>query len=57
MSAVEFKTSVPTKCPSGDGLFAKRDIKQGEVISYYNGLIFNVTEQIIFTDNMTTETM
>ena len=36
-----------------DGLFAKRDIKKGELVSYYNGMIFNATENELWFDNHT----
>ena len=36
-----------------DGLFAKRDIKKGELVAYYSGLVFNRTEMEILTANQT----
>ena len=36
-----------------DGLFAKRDIKKGELVAYYNGLLFNQTENELWFDNQT----
>ena len=36
-----------------DGLFAKRDIKKGELVAYYSGLVFNRTEMEILTTNQT----
>ena len=32
-----------------DGVFAKRDIAEGELVLYYSGLIWNTTEQSLFT--------
>ena len=32
-----------------DGVFAKRDISKGELVLYYSGLIWNTTEQSLFT--------
>ncbi len=37
----------------GEGLFAKRFIPNGRTFAYYGGLIFNVSEQAVYTDNMT----
>ena len=34
---------------SDDGVFAKRDIEKGELVSYYSGLFWNNTEQALFT--------
>ena len=36
-----------------DGLFAKRDIKKGELVAYYSGNFFNGTEMQLFTSNQT----
>ena len=36
-----------------DGLFAKRDIKEGEIVAYYAGNFFNGTEMELFTMNQT----
>ena len=32
-----------------DGVFAKRDIAEGELIAYYSGLFVNTSEQALFT--------
>ena len=36
-----------------DGVFAKRDIKAGELVSYYSGIFFNASEMELFPDNQT----
>ena len=36
-----------------DGLFAKRDIRDGELVAYYNGMIFNVSEIDMWHENQT----
>ena len=36
-----------------DGLFAKRDIKPKEVVTYYSGIFWNATEMELFPDNQT----
>jgi hypothetical protein len=38
-----------------DGVFAKRDIKKGELILYYSGVIFNPQKDPIFFNNQTEE--
>ena len=34
---------------SQDGVFAKRDIEKGELVSYYSGLFWNNSEQALFS--------
>ena len=34
-----------------DGVFARRDIKKGELVMYYSGLLWNETEQALYTRN------
>ena len=42
----------------GEGMFAKRDIKNGEHVAYYAGMMQNNTnERPIFPNNMTEEQM
>jgi hypothetical protein len=36
-----------------DGLFAKKDIKENELVSYYSGIIFDVSEIELFPNNQT----
>ena len=38
-----------------DGVFAKRNIRKGELISYYSGVIFNQDTDPIFFRNQTDE--
>ena len=40
----------------GDGIFAKRDIDQNELVSYYGGIIWNHRELDLYTDNDTSYT-
>ena len=41
-----------------DGVFAKKDIKKGDVIMYYSGLLWNITEQALYTrDRYKNQTM
>ena len=49
----EFKHVYVSKGARDDGLFAKRDIKAGELVSYYSGLISNVDQFPAFFDNQT----
>ena len=37
----------------GDGVFAKIDISQGDVIMYYSGIRWNKTELPLWTRNQT----
>ena len=39
----------------GDGVFAKRDISQGEVIMYYSGIRWNKTDLPLWSKNQTKE--
>ena len=39
----------------GDGVFARRNISQGEVIMYYSGLRWNKTEMPFWSKNQTKE--
>ena len=39
----------------GDGVFAKRNISQGEVIMYYSGIRWNKTEFPLWSKNQTKE--
>ena len=32
-----------------DGVFAKRDLKKGQLVMYYSGLFWNETEQALYT--------
>ena len=36
-----------------DGLFAKKDIKKDELVSYYSGMFFDNLEMELFPDNLT----
>ena len=41
-----------------DGVFAKKDIKKGDVIMYYSGLLWNITDQALYTrDTYKNQTM
>ena len=41
-----------------DGVFAKKDIRKGDVIMYYSGLLWNMTEQALYTrDTYNNQTM
>ena len=35
-----------------EGLFAKKDIKNGDLIAYYSGLLWNETEQALYTKDL-----
>ena len=35
-----------------DGVFAKKDFKKGDVIMYYSGLFWNITEQALYTRDL-----
>jgi len=41
----------------GEGVFAKKKIHKGDIIAYYSGLLWNVAEQPLFTQNQTYEEM
>ena len=41
----------------GEGVFAKKKIQKGDIIAYYSGLLWNVVEQPLFTQNQTYEEM
>ena len=36
-----------------DGIFAKKDIKNGDLICYYSGMLYNREQTPIFHSNMT----
>ena len=38
-----------------DGVFAKKNIVKGDLIMYYSGLLWNKTEQALYTTNQTQE--
>ena len=42
-----------SKGVSQDGIFAKKDIKNGDLICYYSGMLYNPQKTPIFHSNMT----
>ena len=55
MDPFEIKNVYIQTGPFGDGVFAKRNFSQGDLIMYYSGLLHNKTEGPFFTSNMTVE--
>jgi hypothetical protein len=41
----------------GDGLYVKRDVKAGQVLAYYAGMIFDTKKNPIYHDNQTDDEM
>ena len=44
-----------SKGEEGDGVFARRNISQGEVIMYYSGIRWNKTDMPLWSKNQTKE--
>lgn len=57
MDPFEKRTVYVADSPMGEGIYAKRDIVETEMIAYYNGFIYNVTEEPMFPENLTSEEM
>ena len=43
---------VKTTEEKGDGLYARKDIKKYDLIAYYSGLLWNETEQALYTRDL-----
>ena len=55
MDPFELKNVYIQTGPFGDGVFAKKNFSEGDLVMYYSGLLHNKTEGPFFTSNMTAE--